>query len=416
MRPGAVADQHVARVGGTPARQEECRKDRADAERREQHRVGLRRTARHLARDQGQQAGQRGGLREEQRHAQQDGVHPCRLPHVLCAHPNRARGSARRQRAGLALAPPPSSARPESSESAAIEHEYPLCAGTRDQYPGDDRAHDARRVHRDAVQRHRRRQLHARHQFRHDRRVDRPAHRQPEPVGEHQHEKQRGIDHVGDDRDAEQCRGARRPELRDQQVATPVDDVGHCAARQTEQEHRQGGRGLHERDHDRGSRQRGHHPGSGDIVHPQAQIRDQRDAPQPAEHRQRERCPGGCIGWELPGRGAAFPRVACPCVARRCVGFRCFARPRVARRCVDCRRVDGTSVLVRLPGFAQAVFASRQAELADHALAHHELLRLAGHRHRELVDEAHVARAPCSARSGRGRTRGSRPRWRVRRA
>ena len=47
-----------------------------------------------------------------------------------------------------------------------------------------------------------------------DRRVDGPAHREPDAVGEHQ-QQQRGIDRVGDDREAQQQRRGGHPELRD---------------------------------------------------------------------------------------------------------------------------------------------------------------------------------------------------------
>ena len=51
-------------------------------------------------------------------------------------------------------------------------------AGRRDDGSGHQRAHHAREVHCDRVERERGGQLAARHQLGHDRRVDRPAHRQ----------------------------------------------------------------------------------------------------------------------------------------------------------------------------------------------------------------------------------------------
>src|SRR5665213_2798883 len=78
----------------------------------------------------------------------------------------------------------------------------------------------------------------------------------------------------------------------------------------------------------------------------------------------------GARACSWPGRWAPEPR-------SRTISATSLCRPR-RRRWYEAA-CSGRSLL-------------RELQLRDHAVAHHELLRLAGDRHRQVVDEAHVAR------------------------
>ena len=67
-----------------------------------------------------------------------------------------------------------------------IEHEDPHAARAGDQHARHQRPHDARGIHRDAVEAHGGRQQRPRDQLRHDGREHRPTQRQTDAVGEGQ--------------------------------------------------------------------------------------------------------------------------------------------------------------------------------------------------------------------------------------
>jgi hypothetical protein len=78
--------------------------------------------------------------------------------------------------------------------------------------------------------------------------------RQADAVGEGQRQQQRRADGTEKDDGTQQQRHHRHPELREEEVALAVQDVGQRPAGQAEQEHRQRGRGLHQRHPDRRGR------------------------------------------------------------------------------------------------------------------------------------------------------------------
>ena len=110
------------------------------------------------------------------------------------------------------------------------------------------------------------------------------------------------------ERQHRQDRGAGQAEqLCAHQQLAPVDDVGERPGGEREDEHREGRRRLHQRDHQRVGRERGHQPARADIVHPGADVRDDGRDPQRAEHRVRKRTRGrrGGIGHALRVRRIA---------------------------------------------------------------------------------------------------------------
>ena len=86
-----------------------------------------------------------------------------------------------------------------------------------------------------------------------------------------------------------------RCNLRDDQKSSPVDDVGKRARRHREQEHRQGGRDLDQRDRQAAGIEARHQPARGGVVHPAADVGDDGRNPQHGVFRVPERAPWrGC--------------------------------------------------------------------------------------------------------------------------
>ena len=133
----------------------------ADAHRRQQQREGAGAAAVQAARHQRQQRDQRGRLQEEQEDAQQQHLAHARRLHARAAGRRASRrGSARRAaRWRLRCALPAQDQHEGDDRQHRVEHEHRGAAGAGQQRAGHHRADDARQVHRDAVQRQRRRQL-----------------------------------------------------------------------------------------------------------------------------------------------------------------------------------------------------------------------------------------------------------------
>ncbi len=179
----------------------------------------------------------------------------------------------------------------------------------------------------------------------------RPAHRQAHAVGKGQRQQQGGRHDARDHRDGQQRGHAGHPELRHDEVAAPVQDVGQRAAGQAQQEHRQRGGRLHQRHPDRRGGHGGHHPGGRHVVHPHADVGDQPGAPQHAEHRALDGRPGGEVCGAAAGRGGwtssgiqAFFKGAGP--ASGCIGSVVPSRENSARRTLG-RGLEGPCTLVK---------------------------------------------------------------------
>ena len=221
--------------------------------------------------------------------------------------------------------------KPEATRQHRVEREHPDAAGARDQRAGQQRADDARGVHRDAVER-----------------------RAPPAAGCAAPARARWPRTPASAAPG-RCRWRRSAPAAAARSSGPAPIAAHstiavpasqnCVAisqrrrsrmsasaplGRPEQEHRQGGGRLHQRDPDRRGGQRGHHPGRRHVVHPHADVGDQPGAPQHAEHRQLERLERRrCAAAARASGRRGFPRSRSVASGRYCprAGFDAGSSP-----------------------------------------------------------------------------------------
>ena len=160
----------------------------------------------------------------------------------------------------------------------------------------DRRADAAGEVEADAVQRHRRRQVGARHHVADrglpGRVVERDAAADEE--GEAEQRPWRQHPHPGGD--GQRDRDREHEALGDQHHPAAVEAVGDRAGGEREDHDRQRGRGLHQRHHVGRGGDRRHHPGGADRLHQPAEVRDEAREPDRPEDRAPERRQRGGAG------------------------------------------------------------------------------------------------------------------------
>ena len=224
-----------------------------------------------------------GGLQKVADGAQQHGMHARRLFDELQAHAHgRAQALAAQRVVGL-LALPAQQHKARDDGQRRIQHKHPGAAQAGNDGARHQRADDARGIHGHAVERHGKRQMVLGHQLGNQRRKHRPAHGQTDAVGKHQGQQQIGCELARQHRQAQQQRHGSHPELGNDEIAAPVQNIGQRAAGQGQQHDGQGGGRLHQRHQHGRCGQRCHQPGGCHIVHPHADIGRHPDQPQHAE-------------------------------------------------------------------------------------------------------------------------------------
>ena len=268
---------------------QEGAQQRADAERAEQQAIGHRPAAQPIARDQRQQGQCRRGGDAEHRGTEQDRPDRRGLADIAQAGDQGAAQPLARQLVLGQLAAPEQQHGDQRQGGEAVEQERRLGAVGGDHRTAHRRPEGAGEVEADRVQRHRRRQLAARHDLAHHRLPGRPVERRAgaDQEGEQQQARRREQAGGPDRGEAERRRG--HPQLRHQQHPAPVPEIGHDAGEQREQEDRRQDRGLDQGHHVRRAGQRGHQPGGTDALHQPADRPHQIGEPDGAEQRQPQR-------------------------------------------------------------------------------------------------------------------------------
>ena len=224
----AGTGQHAAQPG-----QHQHRHDGTRTHGRQQQRERAGVTAVKATRHQRQQRQQCCGVKKEQCDAQQHRPQALRLADKLHTHPHGAQQFLAPQGMGCLLAPPADQDEPGNHRQHCVEQEDIHAAHAGNQGPRNQRAKDARGIHRDAIEPQRRRQLRARHQARNQRGINRPSHGQPHAIGQNQGQQQGRCHGPQQNRGAQGHGDHGHPELRGNEVATAVHNVGHSPAGET---------------------------------------------------------------------------------------------------------------------------------------------------------------------------------------
>jgi hypothetical protein len=319
--------QRAAREPRPHRRHHRPGRDRADAHHGQHQAEGRRPQLQPLAHHQRQQGPDGGGEDEEGAGAQDGRAHGRRGGDE--AHP-RAHGAEQalaRQPAPGGGGPAPGEQRPEQrQEGEGVEREGGGRPGRGQDEAAERRAERAGQVEADAVQRDGADQVLARHQLRRGRRPGGEVHRGAGADGEGQRQQAPGAERVRRGQGGQQHAHGRDPELGRDQREAAVEDVGRGAAGQGEEEDRQHGGRLHQADHQRRGRERGHQPAGAGVLDPHAGVGGEVGDPERPEGRVAE-------GGEGARRTTCWGTTWCgPCCTDRRAGAmaggrRCSLRP-----------------------------------------------------------------------------------------
>ena len=275
--------QAVGIQAGAQARQHHRPGDRARTDAAQQQAVGPRAGLQVLLHHDGQQGREGAGEGEESR-----GLHQHRLQHaglhgIAQAGSKRHAEGFRRQCGGDGNAAPAPQHHGHAEEGQRVDGECPRDAGLCHDQAAQRRSDRARDVHAQRAQRHRGAEHRLGHQFRRGGLLRRHRHRCADAQRECQRYQCPWAQPVQMGKHGERAGDQQHPQLRQDQVAAPVHDVGQRARDDRQQDHRQRGGRLHRRDHQRRVRRLGHDPGGGDVVDPRADVADQDGQPERAE-------------------------------------------------------------------------------------------------------------------------------------